>query len=251
MYAVPELAARGVLRAGRAEARPPACASSFPAAVSGIVAALIVGFSRAIGETMIVAIAAGGVGGALFKLNPLHARPDHDRRDDRPGHRLRPGRAAGSPTPASSSWAAAVRDDAGPEPGQRAFRAPHQERVLMADATPPGTSATTAAVERALRGQTTPDRRVPLRGSPVRVPAIALGVLVWLLSTYSSGRFRSGRPRPSELHTSPLSSDPAKAGIAQGLFGSLLLMVIVIALTHPDRRRGGHLPRGVRRRHRA
>ena len=42
----------------------------FPAAVSGIVAALIVGFSRAIGETMIVALVAGGVGGAVFNLNP-------------------------------------------------------------------------------------------------------------------------------------------------------------------------------------
>ena len=41
-----------------------------PAATSGIVAALIVGFSRALGETMIVAIAAGGVGGAVFSLNP-------------------------------------------------------------------------------------------------------------------------------------------------------------------------------------
>ncbi len=41
-----------------------------PAAVSGIVAALIVGISRAIGETMIVAIAAGGSGGALFTVDP-------------------------------------------------------------------------------------------------------------------------------------------------------------------------------------
>jgi phosphate transport system permease protein len=41
-----------------------------PAAVSGIVAALIIGFSRAIGETMIVAIAAGGTGGSLFSLDP-------------------------------------------------------------------------------------------------------------------------------------------------------------------------------------
>ncbi len=36
----------------------------FPAALSGIVAALIVGMSRAIGETMVVAIAAGGTGSA-------------------------------------------------------------------------------------------------------------------------------------------------------------------------------------------
>ena len=43
-----------------------------PAAVSGIVAALIVGVSRAIGETMVVAIAAGATGGSLFTVDPLH-----------------------------------------------------------------------------------------------------------------------------------------------------------------------------------
>lgn len=42
-----------------------------PAAVSGITAAIILGISRAIGETMIVAIAAGGTGGSLFNLDPL------------------------------------------------------------------------------------------------------------------------------------------------------------------------------------
>ena len=42
-----------------------------PAAVSGIVAAMILGVSRAIGETMIVAMAAGATGGSLFNLNPL------------------------------------------------------------------------------------------------------------------------------------------------------------------------------------
>jgi phosphate transport system permease protein len=43
----------------------------FPGAISGIIAALILGISRAIGETMVVAIAGGAVGGALFHLNPL------------------------------------------------------------------------------------------------------------------------------------------------------------------------------------
>ncbi len=43
----------------------------FPAAVSGIVAALLLAFSRAIGETMIVALVAGGTGGSLFQLNPF------------------------------------------------------------------------------------------------------------------------------------------------------------------------------------
>ena len=42
-----------------------------PAAVSGIMASLILGISRAIGETMIVAIVAGGTGGSLFTTNVL------------------------------------------------------------------------------------------------------------------------------------------------------------------------------------
>ena len=42
-----------------------------PAAVSGIVAALILGVSRAIGETMVVAMAAGGTGGGLLTFDPL------------------------------------------------------------------------------------------------------------------------------------------------------------------------------------
>lgn len=42
-----------------------------PAAVSGIVAAAIVSVSRAIGETMVIALAAGAAGGAMFSVNPL------------------------------------------------------------------------------------------------------------------------------------------------------------------------------------
>lgn len=43
-----------------------------PAAISGIVAAFIISMSRAIGETMIVTIAAGGSGSQGFETNPLH-----------------------------------------------------------------------------------------------------------------------------------------------------------------------------------
>jgi phosphate transport system permease protein len=43
----------------------------FPAAVSGIVAALILATSRAIGETMVVALAAGATSGAERSINPL------------------------------------------------------------------------------------------------------------------------------------------------------------------------------------
>lgn len=42
-----------------------------PAAVSGLVAAFIVAVSRAIGETMVVAIAAGGTGGSQFTTEVL------------------------------------------------------------------------------------------------------------------------------------------------------------------------------------
>jgi phosphate transport system permease protein len=43
----------------------------FPAAISGIVAALILGLSRAIGETLVVTIAAGGTGGSELTIDPL------------------------------------------------------------------------------------------------------------------------------------------------------------------------------------
>lgn len=42
-----------------------------PAAVSGLVAAFIVAISRAIGETMVVFIAAGATGGSLFTVDPF------------------------------------------------------------------------------------------------------------------------------------------------------------------------------------
>ena len=42
-----------------------------PAAVSGLVAAFIIAISRAIGETMVVAIAGGATGGSLRHISPL------------------------------------------------------------------------------------------------------------------------------------------------------------------------------------
>ena len=41
-----------------------------PAAVSGIVAAMILAMSRAVGETMVVAVAAGATSGSLFTVDP-------------------------------------------------------------------------------------------------------------------------------------------------------------------------------------
>jgi phosphate transport system permease protein len=69
MYAVPGSLREASYGLG-ARKRTTSLRIVFPAAISGIVAALIIGFSRAIGETMIVAIAAGGTGGSQFSINP-------------------------------------------------------------------------------------------------------------------------------------------------------------------------------------
>jgi phosphate transport system permease protein len=65
MHAVPNSLREASVGLG-ARARTTSVRIVMPAAVSGIVAALILGISRAIGETMIVAIAAGGTGGSFF-----------------------------------------------------------------------------------------------------------------------------------------------------------------------------------------
>ena len=70
MHAVPSSLREAAFGLG-AKRRTASMRVVFPAAVSGITASLILGTSRAIGETMIVAIVAGGTGGSLFTLNPL------------------------------------------------------------------------------------------------------------------------------------------------------------------------------------
>ena len=63
MYAVPGALREAAYGIG-ARRRTVTTKVVFPAAVSGIMASLILGFSRALGETMVVAIAAGATGGA-------------------------------------------------------------------------------------------------------------------------------------------------------------------------------------------
>jgi phosphate transport system permease protein len=69
MFAVPRSLREAAYGVG-AKKRTASLRVVVPAAVSGIVASLIVGFSRAIGETMVVAIAAGATGGSAFQLDP-------------------------------------------------------------------------------------------------------------------------------------------------------------------------------------
>lgn len=70
MHAVPSALREAAFALG-ARPRTTSVQVVVPAAVSGITAALLLGVSRAIGETMIVAIVAGGTGGSLFTLDPL------------------------------------------------------------------------------------------------------------------------------------------------------------------------------------
>jgi phosphate transport system permease protein len=72
MYAVPGALREAAYGIG-ARRRTVATRVVFPAAISGIVAALILGISRALGETMVVAIAAGATGNASRTLNPLES----------------------------------------------------------------------------------------------------------------------------------------------------------------------------------
>lgn len=69
MYAVPRSLREAAYGLG-ARKRTTSLKIVLPAAISGIVAALILGMSRGIGETMVVSIAAGATGGSLFTVNP-------------------------------------------------------------------------------------------------------------------------------------------------------------------------------------
>ena len=69
MYAVPRSLREAAYGLG-ARRRTTSLRVVFPAAISGIVAALILGLSRGIGETMVVSIAAGATGGSLFSIDP-------------------------------------------------------------------------------------------------------------------------------------------------------------------------------------
>lgn len=95
-------------------------------------------------------------------------------------------------------------------------------------------SATAAEVERALRGQTRPWSEYAFQALLFTALLTALGFLLWLLGDI----FVRSLPVWTERGVgsfvgSNLSSDPLKAGIAQGLFGSVMLMAVVIVLALP------------------
>ena len=74
MRSVPARAAGGELRRGAPKATTVLRVVDPGGAISGIVAAFIVATSRAIGETMVAALAAGASGGAQFTTSPTDPR---------------------------------------------------------------------------------------------------------------------------------------------------------------------------------
>jgi phosphate transport system permease protein len=100
--------------------------------------------------------------------------------------------------------------------------------------TPRAQAVTSAeAVRRSLQGTTTDWRSAAFEGLLVAILVLTLGVLAWLLAVV----FVNGTPvlaeRGADFLTSPLASQPERAGVGQAITGSLLLMAFVAALSFP------------------
>ena len=97
----------------------------------------------------------------------------------------------------------------------------------------PPTSAT-EAVERAIMGQRRDWRSIAFEAALLASLLIALGVLVWLIGDILIRALPVFQERSlGEFMNNPMSSNPARAGIGQALFGSIVLMVFVAVLAIP------------------
>ena len=96
-----------------------------------------------------------------------------------------------------------------------------------------GTLTTRDAVEQRLRAGGADMPGLVLQVALLLTLLIALGVLVVLVADIVIRSLPVLAERPLDLLTSPLSSRPARAGIAQGILGSVLLMVFVSAIALP------------------
>ena len=93
--------------------------------------------------------------------------------------------------------------------------------------------STREAVERRLHSGGGDPRGLVLQGALLLSLLIALGVLVVLVGDIVLRSLPVFAERPIEFLTSPLSSRPARAGIAQGILGSVLLMAFVTVIALP------------------
>jgi phosphate transport system permease protein len=92
----------------------------------------------------------------------------------------------------------------------------------------------TEAVQRAIMGQPRDWRSIAFEAALVLSLLIALGVLVWLITDIFIRALPVFQERGLiDFMTSPVSQNPANAGIAQALLGSVLLMLFVAILAIP------------------
>jgi phosphate transport system permease protein len=92
---------------------------------------------------------------------------------------------------------------------------------------------TRAAVERRLQSGSSDPGGLVLHAVLLLTVLISLGVLVVLIADITLRSLPIFTERPLEFLTSPLSSRPARAGIVQGILGSVLLMGFVVAIALP------------------
>ena len=93
--------------------------------------------------------------------------------------------------------------------------------------------STREAVERRLRSGGGDVRGMVLQGALLLSLLVALGVLVVLVGDILIRSLPVFTERPFDFLTSPLSSRPARAGIVQGIAGSVLLMAFVAVIALP------------------
>jgi phosphate transport system permease protein len=89
------------------------------------------------------------------------------------------------------------------------------------------------AVERRLRAGGGDPRGLVLQGALLVSLLVSLGILVVLIGDILVTSIPVFAERSADFLSSPLSSRPARAGIVQGVVGSVLLMLIVAAIALP------------------
>jgi phosphate transport system permease protein len=95
-------------------------------------------------------------------------------------------------------------------------------------------SETSAAVRRALEGSGSDRASRVFEGFLLASLVISFAFLLWLLvSTFATSMPVWQERGLTDFLSAPLASDPSRAGIAQGLFGSFVMMVIVALLALP------------------
>jgi len=92
---------------------------------------------------------------------------------------------------------------------------------------------TAEAVQRSLQGGRVDISGLLFQGALLLTLLVSLGILATLLIDVFIRAFPVLSSRGIDFLTSPLSSDPSRAGVSQGIVGSLMLMAFVVILALP------------------